>query len=750
MRQTAVQNHAEGADTGTPRLGERAVRFPLTVRTPRLARALRAVAQALAFNDLNGAERLVGALSQGHSLEISAESDGSGIAPALRTRAIALVLLDLARNDWRVTLDDGQVYVIAPAWHCGASGLSPDQVRQEKHRIRNSMMARVREQLERPTTRRFISEAEDPRFTEDGPRSIESLIADGHLLSQSLLAQGAEAIRPYIQAADGLAGIDAYSGLRLSDAFRYFRYFWSFPYGSTPGRSIPMLIRDAGQPGHPVCGLLAVASAVPRLTVRDSALGWTPAWLEAQVVALSANRDSFRTVLADLEYDLGRHPDELTGAGFWPDLAAALELGGKQPSEIASGLERLAKGAASQRLRRARERLLAAIAGEVEGAIRSIALADLGVDHDEALKNPVRAHQRLTATSVRARDQYLRSRKLSSHPTGFSRASSAIAAGKDYAELSRTPLFKKKRAGQAAKLFAAWADLLLLRTPSGWEQLRVYATDPSGRYTGGKAVSSCLRTALLTLQGRFLASQVADIVVCGAIPPYGPLLGGKLAALLALSREPAGLFYDRYHKSESEIASQMAGEPVVRPANLLALTTTSFFGVGSSQYERVRLTDSVKWRFAGFSRGHGTLHFSETTTQTLLGLFKKETGMTLHTSTFGEGPSERLRKVRDGMARLGLNSEELVQHGAPRQVFVGELLPGATRPGISAPTRPWRLAGPSVEETAGLWRSRWLAPRLVRMPGIITEVANFDRSGALLSNRLPKPALREGTDGEDP
>jgi hypothetical protein len=213
-------------------------------------------------------------------------------------------------------------------------------------------------------------------------------------------------------------------------------------------------------------------------------------------------------------------------------------------------------------------------------------------------------------------------------------------------------------------------------------------------------------------------------------------LGGKLAALLALSREPAQVYYERYAGQPSEIGSQMAGRPVVRPAELVALTTTSFYAIGSSQYERLKLPDGTRWRTAGSTRGHGTIQFSSKTSELMQALVRAETGQGLNTATFGEGPSERLRKVRDGLSRLGVDESALMKHGMPRKVFVAELDPGATRPGGRNSARPWRLAGPTVADIAEFWRTRWLGPRIARMPELLDEVAQFDGEEALLSNRL--------------
>jgi hypothetical protein len=740
MHLDAPHPHETHAETKTKisLLGDRAIRFPIMVRTPRLSRRIFAVIDALAAQDLSRAGRLVRELAAMPSLEVGdRSSDEHQTAPTLRAKALTRVLLDLAKNGWSVSLDDGHVYVTAPPWHAGGKGLSPEEIFREKERIRQSMEPRVREQLERHSTRSFIYAVEGAHHTAEGQRSVLNLMADGKALAASLKERGPGAVRPYLDVADGDAGLDPHSGILRSDLFRYFRYSWSFPMGSTPGRSVPFLIRDAGQPLHPVCGLISIASAVPRLTVRDTALGWTPAWLDAVVAGLSFEHEQAQEVLTTLEADLARDPHGPAPAAVFRDLASALELEADDASGLASAFRRMSRRAAAQRLRRARERLARACADEIESALSIISLDGFGLTHSQALKEPLRAAKRLAAVAQRARETFLRSRRLDGEGQAVTRAAVALEEGWTYAELSTTPLFRKKRAAQATKLLTAWAEIRTLGGPAGWECLVSLVHGPEARrYQSGAAVAGPLRTALAHLQSRFLASQVADVTVCGAVPPYGPLLGGKLAAMLVLSRGPANAYYRRYLRAESEISSQMAGRKVIRPASLVALTTTSFYGVGSSLYQRVQVSDSVRWRFAGYTRGHGTLHFSEATSDALLTMFEAETGMSLHTSTFGEGPSERLRKVRDGMARLGLDASDLLQHGAPRQAYVAELSPGATRPGATGRDQKWYAAGPSEEETAQRWRDRWLGPRLVRLPEIIDQTAAFNRTESLLSGRL--------------
>jgi hypothetical protein len=113
-----------------------------------------------------------------------------------------------------------------------------------------------------------------------------------------------------------------------------------------------------------------------------------------------------------------------------------------------------------------------------------------------------------------------------------------------------------------------------------------------------------------------------------------------------------------------------------------------------------------------------------------------ETGQRLITGRFGEGPSERLRKIRDGLKLLEIDGDELLQHGMPRLVYLAELSPQTARPGSRASKQTWRDVGPSMETIARFWRERWLTSRLASKPEALDEVRAFDRKAALLSLRL--------------
>ncbi len=597
---------------------------PVRVRVLRYLRSVLNLARALEADDAEAVATWDDDLDRAVGIhEVLVDAAPPAVSPSLRAKVLGAVLIDLACSGWRVSVEDGQVYVAAPEWSLDAKGMSPEDVRAEKDRARAAMAGRVQEEIESEPTRRFILRIESPRATDQGHRSVLSLIADGPSVAAALRARGSDAIQPVLCPADLDAGRDPETGLLYADIFRYFRLFWSFPTNTSPGRSLSYLIRDSGQPGSPVCGLLCVASPVPRLSVRDSALGWTAAWLEAVVVALDFPADAPEKHLRAVADAWRASPDHGPHTlSILDDVAKLLGFPeARSPEALSTCLRRLPASQRAQRAEGARRRVLADLRGELEDALGLISFDGFGFAQDWALANPAKGRARLERMKDEAYRRWRESRKTTRMQGAPSDRLDPGALADDDAmrSASREPLFFKKRVTQGANSLRAWEEIAPRERERPAEMLRQIAlgrTEPSAPVlAGGDGVARGARFALLQRQNRLVASQILDVCVCGAIPPYGPLLGGKLAALAALSRDVAADYHARYSRRASEITSQMAGQAYIRPADLLAMTTTSFYGVGSSQYERlsVRSEDGldVRWRLVGRSRGNGTLDFLE-------------------------------------------------------------------------------------------------------------------------------------------
>ena len=127
-----------------------------------------------------------------------------------------------------------------------------------------------------------------------------------------------------------------------------------------------------------------------------------------------------------------------------------------------------------------------------------------------------------------------------------------------------------------------------------------------------------IHTALIANRKCKIGSNMMDIIVCGSIPPYNHLLGGKLVSILACSPRVISDYTHRYERQISEIASRMKGERVIRDSRLVYLGTTSLYAVGSSQYNRIKVPLGngrlLEFREMGVTEGYGTVFFSRETT----------------------------------------------------------------------------------------------------------------------------------------
>jgi hypothetical protein len=297
--------------------------------------------------------------------------------------------------------------------------------------------------------------------------------------------------------------------------------------------------------------------------------------------------------------------------------------------------------------------------------------------------------------------------------------SSAESAEAHWRKQAQTHLYRSKRALALADMFRVKIALrrFLPDNPTA-EDVRALLKDQEGR----QAVKTVLRKAKADRVG----IAMADITVCGAIAPYGPILGGKLVSMLAASPEVIAAYRHRYSDQQSEIASSMAGRPIVRPSHLVFLGTTSLYGVGSSQYNRLRmpavqLGGRPQEQFAflelGRSGSYGTSHFGSATVEALVELVQQSrTGQRVN-SIFGEGVSPKLRKIRDGLDRLKLPTDALLMHGRHRIVYGVPLIRNLREYLLGMDREPdyfFDLSDPQAGTRAVVswWMERWLVGRL--------------------------------------
>lgn len=579
-------------------------------------------------------------------LEKALEAGGAAQA----VRVCVSVYCDLRGQGWRFTVSDDEVRVALPK--------ELDDPQREKARIRAGLLVERDRQLREPSVRTFVAEMERRRIGPQGDWvSIFSLMRDGEALVSELraaLALEAEAaragalrraIQPYLQLVDDSEC--EHTGIPLKEIWRYFRYTWSSPHKSLPGRTIWYLVRDAAAPYHPVIGIAALGSAVVQLRIRDEWIGWTK---KAFLKRLRSNpSDEWAHWLED------RLCDQFD-ALFTGDLARRLGVGSfSSPTS----------------------------------------------DHIEQLRK----------VSKKAREEH--------RLYGSSRDHKGGGASVNWEVRARTPLFTSKRASTLADLLE---DRLALRNAGFTAPTAANLERALAEEEGRRAIGRILRR----VKGAHVGIDMLDITVCGAVAPYNHILGGKLVSLLLTSPEVRESYERRYAHRSSVIASSMAGRPVRRTPQLVLLGTTSLYGVGSSQYNRLRLPteevggppdEEIRYEERGVTEGYGSLHFSAPTLGEIRTYYAQEGNGRTVKHIFGEGANPRMREVREALDRVGLPSDRLMKHENSRVVYTIPLAANFRDVLVEkAATADYLIPGDSPGDKTGaivdFWVERWLSGRV--------------------------------------
>ena len=190
----------------------------------------------------------------------------------------------------------------------------------------------------------------------------------------------------------------------------------------------------------------------------------------------------------------------------------------------------------------------------------------------------------------------------------------------------------------------------------------------------------------------------------GAVPPYNDLIGGKMAAMALTSNEIKGC-YERKYDGRTTL---MRGRVV--PSNLLFVTTTSAFGK-SSMYDRLVYRDQLVGMPIGYTDGIGTFHLSDVVTAGIYSMLRRR-GVDTRT-TFGYGPSSKVRLIKRGLNILGLKG--FYRHGIRRQVYLFPLIKNLNEMICRDDVKAVPLNRP-FGDLVSFWKARWAVPRSRRVP----------------------------------
>ena len=518
------------------------------------------------------------------------------------------VLVDLTQQGWILSVNQGELYL----------RMENENV-DDKKMVRYRLSAERNAQFKTESVKAFIDSMESEKDYRGNTISIRALIGESSILLDNI-HNGQRICDPYIQLVTNER--DEYTGYKLSDIWRYFRYTWSIPYKTMPGRNMYYLVRDGLQPYHPVIGIFALGNSVLNLTVRDDDIGWTVEAIKAEM--------SQRMHTEYCEQTVSGTDGKTVKVKIQVPIETEEEYLGRRRAYA--------------------DRLFPLLVKNVNTAISEIYTGDLG--YFKQTKYP---HQKqvdsLNAIAAEYSEKSINNKNNEKAP--------------NWREEAKSNLFKRKRASELAKLLSTKIAFINAKGQSNEDKLLSLLASEAGR----KAIYS----ALIANRKCKIGSNMMDIIVCGAIPPYNQLLGGKLVSILACSPKVISDYTHRYASQISEIASRMKGERVIRDSRLVYLGTTSLYAVGSSQYNRIKVPLEngrlLEFREMGVTEGYGTVFFSRETTALFSRILELQDGGKRINHVFGEGTSPRFRMISRGLSSIGIRADAFLKHYSPRIVY---------------------------------------------------------------------------------
>lgn len=625
----------------------------------------------------------------------------------VRYLAALEVLLDLIETDYDIRKNT-ELHVVRP---------DPDRYKDDpqefKEQEQTILQKERRAQFKKESVRNFVRKMERNKAQNGNGGSILDLITDGKELYQDLaplqdqpqeeVAEDLEeVVQPYIQKVEKREKCE-HTGLDLMDIWRYFRYTWLTPYNTVPGRNINFLIRNAAKRNHPVMGIATLASPMMNLSVRDDYIGWTIDAVEEELQRKKRIHEYEEQLPKEK-----RTADKKTRIATQTEWLESEEEYEDRVSEFCSDIRK-------------------ALEESINNAISNIRHDDFVEEHPElSEKSFVNPDERVIEILEEIEKE----------------AEQTIEEGEDenpekidsWMERSETALFRKKRARALQKLLR---DRKYFQENSKQEDGE-FIHDGLNNKSGRRAI----KTALKEIKKERVGAGMMNIMVCGAIPPYNRILGGKLVAMALTGPKVINMYQEKYSDYQSEIASSMKGEAVKKPNELVFLDTTGLFEIGSAQYDRIRIPAKkgrIEYDQIGYTEGYGSIQFGPKTRKRLSQVTQFEEGRKVVRGRFGEGVSPRIRKIRRGLKNCKLETD-LLKHESRRIVYGINLAENSQNYLLGIDDKPeyyWSFENPEQEQQSIYqhWIDRWASMR-ARKSEILEDILEFDKQEFKLSSEI--------------
>lgn len=652
----------------------------------------------------------------------------------IRYLAVLEAILDLIEIGYTLS-KNGELKLYPPD-----PDLFKDSPEAYKEHEREILQKERSTQFKEDSVRDFIQKMER-RTSQSG--SIKDLIVDGEDLYNDLselkdldrdeiIEELEDTIQPYVQVVEN-RNQDDHIDLKLRDIWRYFRYTWLTPYNTVPGRNINFLIRDAARENDPVMGIASLGSSIMNLSVRDDYIGWTIDSLE----------DRLERKKRQLEYEEQLPKEERTDEKKTRTVTKTEYLETEKEYE-----ERKAELC---------ERMRNSLEDSINQSIENVRYDDF-IEHSQELtekhfKNaspPVFEELEKFEGLARYVIQDRPDIKQEGDEEGFDLDEYGLSKSdidriwfedkdpesvESLKEKSSIALYVKKRSILLQKLLR---DRQFFKENSEKSDQK-FIEDALESKHGRRAI----KTGLREVKKRRVGAGMMNIMVCGAIPPYNEILGGKLVAMALTGPKVIQAYREKYEGYKSKIASAMKGEEVIKENELVFLDTTGLFEVGSAQYDRIRVPvgeNTIEYKEIGKTEGYGSVQFGAKARKRLAQVTQLEEGRKVVRGRFGEGIAPRMRKLRRGLENAGLDGD-LLKHESSRIIYAVELakdyeeyLFGET----DDPDYFWDFNDIESEQQKiyDHWKERWVSKR-IQKENILERIRDFDiREDLLLSHEI--------------
>lgn len=540
-----------------------------------------------------------------------------------RVCAVCLILADLFDQDWLIRVSGGQIYAI-PA---EARADKTYDGQEHKARLRRTLRIGRDRQLREPSVRGFLNAMERGR-----KKSVLHLIDNGNNLARQLTESSFgvddlnSVIDPEIVVCDKGA-VDDVTGLAYLDIWRYFRHTWTLEYRPTPGRTLPIIVRNKARPNRPVIGIALLASPVMRLHQRDDWFGWSvSAWIDR----LCEEKQDPIAWLKELHLVL-----EAALAGVRYDDLMSKDAFDNPSQDDVFLLERRAAGAEARRMRLLEE----VEAGEKASYLSRGAVKEAceGTDWQAASLDPLFVKKRAELLA-----QLLDSKR---------RLNAASSIKHDRAELLK---YFGEGAGRQALGMVAREHLKSIVSTDLMDVAICGAIQPYNELLGGKLITLLLTSA--EVQEAYKARYAGQAGIIASQMAGRPVIKNSELRFLTTSSLYGNAGSSQYNRLKLSAANHQ------------------------------ELSEDVVWSPIGKTQGFGSVHLSAQTVESLREVSIEFHGARRINSRFGEGTNPRMRQIREGLEALGMEGDQVLAHATPRILF-GCRLPQSHS--VSDLTRAW-------------------------------------------------------------